>query len=158
MLTDGSILASWDAEEYGLLGSTEWVEEYINSLVESTVAYLNIDIGASGPRPGFAATPDLHTIAAEQMRKVIFPRVGSSMDKYPQTRTVNQTLYDVWAEETEAKFGVLGSGSDYTAFLHNGISSVSMNVATWRRCSTDIAQIDMGADQGPNDPVYHYHS
>lgn len=124
-LTDDSVLASWDAEEYGLLGSTEFVEEYIPWLTESAVAYLNIDIGTSGPRPGFAATPDLHTIAADVMKKVIFPRVGSLTDEYPQVRTTNQTLYDVWAEETKAVFGVLGSGSDYTAFLHKGISSVS---------------------------------
>ncbi|KAH7038487.1 glutamate carboxypeptidase II [Macrophomina phaseolina] len=127
------VLASWDAEEYGLYGSTEWVEEYIPWLADTSVAYLNIDVGASGPRPDFSATPELHTIVTELMKKVLWPYAG--------TGELNQTLYDTWYEETEGEFGVLGSGSDYTSFLHNGIGS-----------------IDMGAGGGANDPIYHYHS
>ncbi|GME48237.1 putative glutamate carboxypeptidase protein [Neofusicoccum parvum] len=127
------VLASWDAEEYGLYGSTEWVEEYIPWLADTSVAYLNIDVGASGPRPDFSATPELHTIATEIMKKVLWPYAG--------TGELNQTLYDTWFGESEGEFGVLGSGSDYTSFLHNGISS-----------------IDLGAGGGPNDPIYHYHS
>lgn len=50
------------------------------------------------------------------------------------------TLYDVWLG-LGGKVGVLGSGSDYTAFLHNGISS-----------------LDMGAGGGPTDAIYPYHS
>jgi N-acetylated-alpha-linked acidic dipeptidase len=124
------VLASWDAEEYGLVGSTEWMEEYIPWLSQSAVSYLNIDVAVSGPIPDFSATPDFHNIAAEVMKKVIWPYRG----------TTNRTLYDVWMEE-RGEFGVLGSGSDYTAFLHRGISS-----------------IDMGAGGGPNDPIYPYHS
>ncbi|KAL0253100.1 hypothetical protein SLS55_010551 [Diplodia seriata] len=128
------VLASWDAEEYGLYGSTEWVEEYIPWLASTSVAYLNIDVGASGPRPDFSATPDLHTIATDVMKKVLWPYAG--------TGDLNETLYDTWlAGLTEGEFGVLGSGSDYTSFLHNGISS-----------------IDLGAGNGPDDAVYHYHS
>ncbi|KAL8868857.1 MAG: hypothetical protein Q9174_004708 [Haloplaca sp. 1 TL-2023] len=123
------VLCSWDAEEYGLVGSTEWVEEYINWLSVSTVAYLNIDVGVSGKAPSLSATPEIGTIATEIMKKVIWPTMP------------NETLYDAWLAESDGEVGVLGSGSDYTSFLHNGISSV-----------------DMGADQGPDDPVYHYHS
>ncbi|EON63151.1 hypothetical protein W97_02378 [Coniosporium apollinis CBS 100218] len=125
------VLASWDAEEYGLVGSTEWMEEYIPWLTGSAVAYLNIDVGCSGPRPSLSATGDLHTIAVETMRKVIFP----------QGEAMNETLFDVWFAETQGVVGVLGSGSDYTSFLHRGISS-----------------LDVGSDAGPDDPVYHYHS
>jgi N-acetylated-alpha-linked acidic dipeptidase len=49
-------------------------------------------------------------------------------------------MYDVWSHES-GEVGILGSGSDYTAFLHRG-----------------IAAIDMGAGGGPDDPVYPYHS
>lgn len=105
------VLCSWDAEEYGLLGSTEWVEEYIPWLKETAVSYLNIDVGASGPHPGISATPELHRIAMETMKKVMWP-------------ATNQTMYDVWYEDTEGEIGVLGSGSDYTAFVHRGISAV----------------------------------
>ncbi|KAF2017339.1 glutamate carboxypeptidase 2 [Aaosphaeria arxii CBS 175.79] len=124
------VLASWDAEEYGLVGSTEWVEEYIPWLKTAAVSYLNIDIAVSGPIPGIAATPDLHSIGTEVMKKITFPYRGST----------NQTMYDVWEEE-DGEIGVLGSGSDYTSFLHRGIAS-----------------IDVGAGGGPGDPIYPYHS
>ncbi|KAL6250255.1 hypothetical protein RBB50_002556 [Rhinocladiella similis] len=125
------VLCSWDAEEYGLLGSTEWVEEFIPWLKSSAIAYLNVDIAASGPEPDLSATPDLHAVAIETMKKVVYPYKGYT----------NLTLYDVWYNQTEGEIGVLGSGSDYTAFLHNGIPS-----------------LDFGAGNGATDPVYHYHS
>jgi hypothetical protein len=66
------------------------------------------------------------------MKKIVFPYHGLD----------NVTFYDVWSESGDGEFGVLGSGSDYTAFLHaNGISS-----------------IDISGNPGPDDPVYHYHS
>lgn len=125
------VLCSWDAEEYGLLGSTEFVEEYIPWLTTAAVSYLNIDVGTSGPNPSFSATPDLHEIAIATMKKVVY-------DNYRGFN--NLTLYDVW-HGLNASIGVLGSGSDYTAFVHNGISS-----------------IDMGAGGGPTDAIYPYHS
>ncbi|KAH7116693.1 N-acetylated-alpha-linked acidic dipeptidase-like protein 2 [Dendryphion nanum] len=124
------VLASWDAEEYGLVGSTEWMEEYIPWLKNAAVSYLNIDVAVSGPIPDFSATPDLHHISTELLKKVV----------YPYRNTTNQTLYDVWQDE-RGVIGVLGSGSDYTPFLHRG-----------------IAAIDIGAGGGPNDPIYPYHS
>lgn len=126
------VLCSWDAEEYGLLGSTEFVEEYIPWLSTAAVSYLNIDVGASGPNPDFSATPDLHQIVVETMKKVVY-------DNYRGYN--NLTLYDVWYGLSGGTIGVLGSGSDYTGFVHNGISS-----------------IDMGCGPGPTDAVYHYHS
>ena len=115
MLMFPSVLASWDAEEYGMIGSIEWIEEYVNWLTETAVAYLNIDVAVSGPRPEFAATPELKTIATDIMKKIVHPNFG----------TFNQSLYDSWFEVSEGELGVLGSGSDYTGFLHKGISSVS---------------------------------
>lgn len=122
------VLASWDGEEPGLLGSTEWVEEYIPWLTETAVSYLNIDIGASGPWPYIEASPELHTIATDVMKKVSWMDTGRNM-------------YDIWLEYTGGSIGVLGSGSDYTAFLHRGIGS-----------------IDMGTGGDAADPIYHYHS
>jgi N-acetylated-alpha-linked acidic dipeptidase len=108
------VLCSWDAEEYGLVGSTEWVEEYIPWLTDTTVSYLNIDIAASGPHPAIAATPELHSIATEVMKKISWP-------------ATNRTMYDIWYEDTNGTVGVLGSGSDYTAFVHRGIGAVSVS-------------------------------
>lgn len=122
------VLASWDAEEWGLIGSVEWVEENVNWLTESAVAYLNIDVGVSGPRPDLSATPELHTVALENFKKVIHPNFGA----------FNISLYDAWQEASEGSVGVLGSGSDYTGFLHRGISS-----------------LDVGSGGGPTDPIWH---
>ncbi|KAG9185239.1 putative glutamate carboxypeptidase [Alternaria panax] len=124
------VLCSWDAEEYGLVGSTEWMEEYIPWLTNAAVSYLNIDVAVSGPIPDVAATPDLHAIATSLMKKVV----------YPYRNNTGLTMYDVWSHES-GEFGILGSGSDYTSFLHRGIAS-----------------IDMGAGGGPEDPIYPYHS
>jgi N-acetylated-alpha-linked acidic dipeptidase len=66
------VLCSWDAEEYGLLGSTEFMEQYIPWLTETGVTYLNIDGSTSGPHPGISATPELHGIATEMMKKVMW--------------------------------------------------------------------------------------
>lgn len=128
------VFASWDAEEYGLVGSTEWVEEYVPWIKAANVAYINLDVAVSGPVPSISATPDWHEFAIATMKKVVFPYHGLT----------NVTMYDVWLESNKGKetVGVLGSGSDYTAFLHNN----------------GISCIDMGSDPGPTDPVYHYHS
>lgn len=53
------IFCSWDAEEWGLVGSTEWVEHYREELREHAVAYLNLDVAASGPRFDARCTPGL---------------------------------------------------------------------------------------------------
>lgn len=79
------VLCSWDAEEYGLVGSTEWVEEYVPWLTETAVSYLNIDVGASGAWPYFDASPELHAISTDVMKKVPW------MD-------TNRTMYDAWLE------------------------------------------------------------
>ncbi|KAI0135366.1 glutamate carboxypeptidase [Daldinia grandis] len=121
------VIASWDGEEYGLLGSTEWVEEYIPWLTDTAVSYLNVDVGTSGPWPYIEATPELHTIATDTMKKVLWKD--------------GRNMYDVWLEYTQGYIGVLGSGSDYTSFVHKGIGS-----------------IDIGAGPGATDPIYHYHS
>lgn len=96
------VLCSWDAEEYGLVGSTEWVEEYIPWLTTSAVTYLNIDVGSSGPNPDMTAVPELHAIGQDSMKKVVYPYRGQD----------GLTLYDVWYNLTEGEVGVLGSGSD----------------------------------------------
>ncbi|KAI8941146.1 hypothetical protein NX059_002383 [Plenodomus lindquistii] len=123
------VLASWDAEEYGLVGSTEWVEEYLPWIKDAAVSYLNIDVGIAGTIPDFSATPDLHALITSMAQKVIWPH------------SQDQTLYDAWEEKT-GEIGALGAQSDYTAFVHK----------------TGIAAIDMGTTRAPLDPIYHTHS
>jgi N-acetylated-alpha-linked acidic dipeptidase len=59
------VFASWDGEEYGLLGSTEWVEEYIPWLSSSAIAYLNVDVGTRGSKFIAAAAPLLNKILTD---------------------------------------------------------------------------------------------
>src|SRR5690349_2590318 len=53
------ILCSWDAEEYGLIGSTEWAEEFAGELKDKAVAYLNLDVAVSGANFGASSVPSL---------------------------------------------------------------------------------------------------
>ncbi|EFW99317.1 peptidase s8/s53 [Grosmannia clavigera kw1407] len=122
------VFASWDGEEYGLLGSTEWVEEYLPWLSATSLAYVNIDVGVSGTEFSASAVPLLHDLL-----HVVAGEVAS-----PNQTVVGQTIADTWS----GHIGPLGSGSDYTAFLdHAGIAS-----------------LDVGFGGGPGSPVYHYHS
>ncbi|KAK1658373.1 PA domain-containing protein [Colletotrichum godetiae] len=125
------VIASWDAEEYGLVGSTEWVEDNVDWLTETAVAYLNIDVAVSGPRPALATTPELQTVGTEIFKKIIYPNFGG----------FNISLYDAWLESSEGIVESLGSGSDFTGFLHRGINS-----------------LDVGSNNGATDPIWHYHS
>jgi len=109
------IFASWDAEEYALIGSTEWVEEYAPWLSETAIAYVNVDTAVTGPLPGAGATPEFRKVAQEVMRKVVH---GS------------RTLYDSWQSlyqfrPEDSGFSFLGAASDYAPFLQLGIGAVS---------------------------------
>ncbi|KAL9115656.1 MAG: hypothetical protein Q9227_000024 [Pyrenula ochraceoflavens] len=122
------VFASWDGEEYGLVGSTEWVEEYIPWLKASTFAYVNVDVGARGSAFKSAASPILN--------KAIYE--ATSLVQSPNQTVPGQTIRDTW----NGYIRTMGSGSDFTAFQDfAGISS-----------------IDMGFGPGEGDPVYHYHS
>jgi N-acetylated-alpha-linked acidic dipeptidase len=59
------VFASWDGEEYGLIGSTEWVEEYLPWLSASAVAYLNVDVAYSGPHLTLSAAPLMSQVLQE---------------------------------------------------------------------------------------------
>ncbi|CEP61420.1 M28 family metallopeptidase LALA0_S03e02454g [Lachancea lanzarotensis] len=121
------IFASWDGEEYALLGSTEFGEKYGKDLQANCLAYLNVDVATSGKTLGIQASPFLNKVLNDSLHLVDYPLGGS--------------LHDHFFESKE-KFGILGSGSDYTVFQeHLGIASV-----------------DLGFKGGPEDPVYHYHS
>lgn len=125
-LPELSVLASWDAEEYGMIGSIEWIEEHVNWLTETAVAYLNIDVAVSGPRVEVSASPELHKIGTEIFKKIVAPNKG----------LFNESLYESWQRDAGGDVGVLGSGSDYTGFVHTGINSVRvthsrMHISTW---------------------------
>ncbi|KAI9268410.1 hypothetical protein EDC94DRAFT_401270 [Helicostylum pulchrum] len=112
------ILASWDAEEYGLVGSTEWVEDNKEWLDKEGTVYLNADMAVSGPHFAAQASPSLNRLLYSVAAEIHDPRTGKSvLDAWSADHEV--------AENEKPPVGILGSGSDYAAFLdHVGIASV----------------------------------
>ena len=110
------LFATWDAEEWGLIGSTEWVEEMEDSLRAHAVAYINEDGTFSGPDFGGAGSPSLKPLFRDAARVVPDPTGPGS-------------VYDVWlrrnkGDTTALTLGNLGGGSDFAGFYHRlGIPS-----------------------------------
>ncbi|CAN5710068.1 transferrin receptor-like dimerization domain-containing protein [soil metagenome] len=129
------VLCSWDGEEYGLIGSTEWAEEYADELREKAVAYLNMDAAVSGANFGASSVPSLWKLIRGATRDIRDPKTGKSIYQQWQNRSLESRpepeLTDAKSgsdvEIAEARIGALGSGSDYTPFLqHLGIPSLDM--------------------------------
>ncbi|KAF2007118.1 Zn-dependent exopeptidase [Amniculicola lignicola CBS 123094] len=95
--------ASWDAEEYNLIGSTEHVEANMESLRANAVAYINVDVGVTGDKLWASGSP----IFKHAWHRAL----GRIQDPHNQ----NKTLAELW-ESNGSKIGDLGAGSDYVAF------------------------------------------
>ncbi|KAI9843536.1 MAG: hypothetical protein M1838_002589 [Thelocarpon superellum] len=106
--------ASWDGEEYNLIGSTEWVEENMEGLRRNGVGYLNLDTAISGTTFRAAASP--------LFERALLRVLDRTMDPGQ-----NLTLREVW-EASHSTLGGLGAGSDYVAFQDlAGTSSLDMS-------------------------------
>ena len=120
------VLCSWDAEEYGLVGSTEWAEELAAELRTKAVAYLNLDAAVSGPHFGASSVPSLWKLIRATTRDVKDPKTGKSVYQQWQDRA-RENRPETDQNASEARIGALGSGSDYTPFLqHLGVASTDM--------------------------------
>jgi N-acetylated-alpha-linked acidic dipeptidase len=114
------VICSWDGEEVGLTGSTEWGEQFADELRKKAVAYINVDSSTSGPNLEGSAVASLAPMLVETTRTLQDP--------------AGKTLYEAWKEsETRAKSESkehkevtdytladtrIGSGSDHTVFLN----------------------------------------
>jgi N-acetylated-alpha-linked acidic dipeptidase len=126
------IFASWDGEEEGLVGSTEWVEQNAQAL-QHAVAYFNTDVAVSGSQFSASAVPSLKQFLREVTRSVPSPLGGSV---YQQWRIdhAGQIDHTDHSEHTlppepgdEVHVGDLGSGSDFTPFFqHIGVPSTDI--------------------------------
>ena len=124
------LLCSWDAEEYGLVGSTEWAEDNAAMLQSKAVAYYNMDVAVTGPNFGSGGTPSLRDAVREAAASVPEPRrggtVGALWEERSKTAWAASTPVNLDGKEPsfELQLGRLGSGSDYTAFIdHLGVPS-----------------------------------
>lgn len=129
------VLCSWDGEEYGLLGSTEWAEEYADELKQKAVAYLNVDSAVSGENFGAASVPSMWKLIRAATRDIQDPKTGKTVYQQWQERAREQqpdpelTNAETGSDTgiAEARIAALGSGSDFTPFLqHLGIPSSDM--------------------------------
>ncbi|KAL8505251.1 hypothetical protein ACS0TY_016469 [Phlomoides rotata] len=112
------ILCSWDAEEFGMIGSTEWVEQNLMNLGSKAVAYFNVDCAVQGPGFFISTTPQLDDLVVEVTKQV----------KDPDSE--NEYLYKTW---TTANKGVADIqrlsrvDSDFAPFLHHaGVPSIDL--------------------------------
>ncbi|KAL0949286.1 hypothetical protein HGRIS_009363 [Hohenbuehelia grisea] len=149
------VIASWDAEEYGLIGSTEYGEDFADWIDAHVVAYLNLDSSVSGSRLSVSGSPLLaHVIrrAAEDLPhptesgRTLWSATGdsgtltggnaSSLDRHRCTRMQG------YMADNSVGVNPLGSGSDYTVFLER----------------LGVPSTNGGFSSSAHDPVYHYHS
>jgi N-acetylated-alpha-linked acidic dipeptidase len=123
------VFCSWDAEEEGLIGSTEWVEQHVSTL-ERAVAYFNVDVAVSGPDFSAAAVPSLKQFIREVSRSVPSPLGGTVFQEW----TINHSGENEHRASnapveagSDVHVGDLGSGSDFTPFLqHVGVPSTDI--------------------------------
>ena len=126
------IYAGWDAEEPGLLGSTEWVEYNLNDIREKMVVYINTD----GTGVGYLSMGGSHSLEKfvnEVIRDVDDPVHDVSLDKRLRSRMkVREYNSGTFGEGRESdrqdlRMYAMGAGSDYTAFLHHaGVPALNM--------------------------------
>ncbi|XP_077378479.1 aminopeptidase NAALADL1 isoform X2 [Festucalex cinctus] len=121
------IFGSWGAEEFGLIGSSEYTEQYFTKLSERTVAYINVDIAVQGNVSLQAAgMPSLQNVIFKAAKQVKAPGLDS------------MSVYDKWicySNRTSPVYGLIpslgyltGAGSDYAPFVHYlGITSLDIS-------------------------------
>jgi len=111
------VFALWDAEEFGLIGSTEWVEKHLGELKEKAVVYLNSDSNGKGLL-SLGASPALNLFLEQVARDSRDPATGESV------------LPAMLKAQRPFEPGPLGSGSDYVGFVHHaGIAGVNFGFA-----------------------------
>ena len=124
------VYAAWDAEEPGLIGSTEWVEEHARELSQKAVAYLNTD----GMGRGFVSIGASHTLERffnQLLSDVKDPQSTLSVGDRRRARIRikgEEKAVSELSNRHDLRVSALGSGSDYTAFLHHlGIASANLS-------------------------------
>ncbi|KAF9238740.1 Zn-dependent exopeptidase, partial [Melanogaster broomeanus] len=153
------VIASWDAEEYGLIGSTEWGEDFADWIQAHAVSYINVDVSVSGSQYGASGSPSLAHLIKRSAQDVPHPTDPSRTvwdalyDSGPYTGEQDEEFAIMWAAKNGSRARVaseddvrhvspLGSGSDYTVFLQR----------------LGVASSDQSFGNTPTDAPYHYHS
>ncbi|HEX5474752.1 MAG TPA: transferrin receptor-like dimerization domain-containing protein [Vicinamibacterales bacterium] len=114
------VLAAWDGEEWGLLGSTEWAEKHQDELMKKAAVYINSDDTGKGWL-GMSGSHSLQAFINDVARDIQDPKRGKSLLEAKREHAIEQAKTDAdkkkVKDEKDMPIGALGSGSDYTAFL-----------------------------------------
>jgi N-acetylated-alpha-linked acidic dipeptidase len=113
------VVCSWDGEEIGLTGSTEWGEQFADELRRKAVAYLNVDSSTSGPNLEGSAVASLVPMFVETSHSLQDPSGKSLYDAWKISATRERQERHMPGEVTDANLPNtrIGSGSDHTVFL-----------------------------------------
>jgi N-acetylated-alpha-linked acidic dipeptidase len=120
------VFASWDGEEWGLLGSTEWAEAHADELRTKAVIYYNSDTNDAGWLE-VNGSHSLERFVMEIARDVPDPKVAKSALQAQLDHARSQRPAKDTTSDTTFTIGALGSGSDYTAFIdHLGVPALDI--------------------------------
>jgi N-acetylated-alpha-linked acidic dipeptidase len=132
------MFCSWDAEEEGLIGSTEWGEQH-GEISKTAVAYFNTDMAVSGPKFGAAAVPSLKQFVRDVTKSVPDAGGGTVYEQWMKLNRAGALKVDSRETSTstyraplapagsDVPVSDLGSGSDFTVFLqHLGVASTDV--------------------------------
>lgn len=114
------VFATWDAEEWGLIGSTEFVEDDSLRLSREAVAYFNQDVAAQGSRFGGGGSPALRPMLRDIARGVPDPNGKGSV--YAEWRRAAAV-----PDSAEPAMGDPGGGSDFAGFYNH----LGIPIAEW---------------------------
>ena len=121
------VFVGWDAEEYGLIGSVEWVEQNLQRLTRDGITYLNLDAAVSGPRFNSSAWPSLRPIIADAAAAV--PSLPLEDGRLDAPSVLDEWIGAQGGADASPRIGEMGGGSDHAGFLfHAGVPSVGMGV------------------------------
>jgi N-acetylated-alpha-linked acidic dipeptidase len=122
------VYASWDGEEPGLLGSTEWAESHAAELKSKAVMYVNSDTNGRGFL-GVGGSHAMQHFASEAARDVKDPQTGASVlaRALAKERVTSYESGSHGNSGADLDLAALGSGSDFTPFLqHLGVNSLDL--------------------------------
>lgn len=124
------VYCSWDGEEPGLLGSTEWLETHEKELQQKAVVYINSDNNGRGflfAEGSHALEPLMDGIAKTVIDPQTKVNVFERRKAYEAINTSNTESREQVLAEKDLKLGAMGSGSDYSSFIqHAGIPALNL--------------------------------
>jgi N-acetylated-alpha-linked acidic dipeptidase len=127
------VICEWDGEEPGLIGSTDWVEANRAELQSKAVAYINTDVGVTGPNFSGSAVPSLKQFLRDVTKEVPDPQTGKSVYEAWADRegAASDSLFvssDGASQVRHPPISPLGAGSDFSPFLdYAGIPSMDIS-------------------------------